>query len=230
MRVVEVDILRGIAIVMMIIFHFGYDLYFLKIYEIAYTNYFWSTLRIGTVSLFLSLVGVSLYLAYHQGIDWVKFRRRTLFLGSVAGLISIATMIAIPDGWIYFGIVHCILFSTLIGVFFVRIPQVALGLGVFILVFYQFGYLQTEMFYEFIKPILGLPHRTQDLVNPLPWFGVVLIGIFVGSQKLFNLTLPRTKITQGLAWMGRYSLRIYLIHQPIILGILIGFVYLFGHQ
>ena len=60
----------------------------------------------------------------------------------------------------------------------------------------------------------------------LPWFGVVLLGVFAGN--LFYGTGKRTAGLAGrmppparpLTFLGRHSLFIYLVHQPILVGLL----------
>jgi uncharacterized membrane protein len=68
---------------------------------------------------------------------------------------------------------------------------------------------------------------TEDYVPVIPWFGVVLIGIFLGNclQRRPALQFVRTiqlpgSLAAGLALTGRHSLLIYMLHQPIMLGLL----------
>jgi uncharacterized membrane protein len=64
---------------------------------------------------------------------------------------------------------------------------------------------------------------TEDHVPLLPWFGVVLVGVALGAA------LPRARVAldrmgrlspRWLGWLGRHSLLIYLVHQPVLIGAL----------
>ena len=66
-----------------------------------------------------------------------------------------------------------------------------------------------------------------DYFPLLPWFGIVLLGIFVGQllypggARRFNLpNLGGGSGMKELVWLGRHSLIIYLIHQPFLFAIL----------
>ncbi len=68
---------------------------------------------------------------------------------------------------------------------------------------------------------------TVDYVPIFPWFGVVLAGIVVGRlvvAGLLDTPLARWRPTgpagRAVVWVGRWSLAIYLIHQPILYGLL----------
>lgn len=69
--------------------------------------------------------------------------------------------------------------------------------------------------------------ETEDYVPLLPWFGVVLLGIFAGQQlhrprvtRLLRMVNGAHGAIRALAWAGRNSLLIYLVHQPILMGLL----------
>ncbi len=61
----------------------------------------------------------------------------------------------------------------------------------------------------------------------MPWFGVVLLGVVAGSalysdgERRFPwpVQIPFAPVRQ-LATVGRYSLAIYLLHQPLLLAVL----------
>ena len=75
------------------------------------------------------------------------------------------------------------------------------------------------------------PHNyyTLDYFPLLPWFGFVLLGIFVGSrlyagnERRFGLTVGGdNRAVEGLRYLGRRSLLIYFVHQPVIIAVLLG--------
>ena len=181
-RVFEVDFLRGVAIVLMVIFHFCFDLNYFGIVDInIYEGSFWKLFRTVIVWLFLTIVGISLVLAYKDGIDIKKITKRLMLLGFYALSISIVTYILFPSKWIYFGILHFIFFATIFGIFFVNYRVVSLIVGVSIIVLYWLGILHLKWLFALLKPLLYLPQSTLDIVRFFPWFGVVLIGIFLSN-------------------------------------------------
>ncbi len=66
---------------------------------------------------------------------------------------------------------------------------------------------------------------TNDYVPVFPWFGMVLAGVAATQALLPAIRrLARWRADAGLGralvWAGRRSLAIYLVHQPILLGVL----------
>lgn len=68
---------------------------------------------------------------------------------------------------------------------------------------------------------------TVDYVPLIPWFGVVLIGIYLGqvlsqrpAESFFLRWQSDHPVSQSFTLAGRYSLHIYMLHQPLFLGIL----------
>ena len=222
-RLFEADLLRGVAIILMVIFHLCFDLNYFRYIDIdIYSGSGWKAFRIVIVSLFLGLMGASLVFAYRNGINRQKFLKRLALLSGAAALITAATTFVFPKSWIYFGVIHFAALATLVGVWFVRMPTISLVLGITVIGLYHLDILSTHWLYELLKDPLSLPHRTEDIVRFFPWFGAVLIGIFVGHHRFFGLKLPEINLTRQIAFLGRHSLLIYLIHQPIMFGTLMG--------
>jgi uncharacterized membrane protein len=220
-RSFELDFFRGLAMVMMAIFHFMFDLKNFRFIDVTFTHGPLKMWQLSILSLFVLVSGVSLYLAYHQSINWKKFRKRMLLLGGSALLITITTMFVFPKSWIYFGVLHFMFFASIIGLLFVRIPTISLVLGIAIVVAYQieiFKFLSLHELYVIVKEPLSLPGRSEDLVRFFPWFGVFLIGIYLGKMELFSVKIGENRVTLAIAKLGNYALAFYLIHQPILFG------------
>jgi uncharacterized membrane protein len=224
-----IDILRGVAIVLMVFYHFCYDLTYFQLAQFDFYHApFWLNLRTLIVSLFLGLVGVSLVLAAEHGINKRRYFKRLGLLLLFALAITISSYFMFPGRTIVFGILHFIAFASVVGLVFVRWPWGGLVLGVGLIVLDQI--FQHRFFDQAGLHWLGLmTHKpaTEDYVPVIPWFGVVLIGIFLGHwlQQHFALQFVRTFQTQwpparGLALAGRHSLLIYIVHQPILFGAL----------
>lgn len=224
-----VDAARGFAILLMFIYHFSFDLdYFGFIEENFNHDPFWIRLRMIIVSLFLTIVGISLYLATYQGLNKKHFRQRLLLLVFYSALVSISSWIMYPKAMIFFGILHFITVTSLLGLFFTRFGLLNLFLGISIIVIGQL--LSYPVFNHPMLQWIGMMTRlptTVDYVPIFPWFGVVLIGIYLG--QLLSQLSPLSFIcrwrnihpfNKTLAFASRYSLHIYMLHQPLFLGIL----------
>ncbi len=213
---------------MMIVFHFAYDLWYFRFvgFDIIHDT-FWIYFRYVIVSIFLISVGVSLAIVHNPHIKWRKVTKRAVVLGGAAAMVTIATRIQAPDAWVYFGILHLIFVSSLLGLLFVHRPVLSIitALVVFVLSYFDITG-QKEIFY-WAQPIFGLPYRTEDLARFFPWFGAVLLGIagygFGWHTVLFNSPLlsEENSFNKTLAFMGRHALLIYLMHQPLLYGIVL---------
>jgi uncharacterized membrane protein len=216
-RIFELDVIRGTAIILMVIFHFGYDLSLFG-YASYNTNaeIEWRIFRAIIVSGFLLAVGMSSYLAYVNGIRWNKLGLALGKLAATSLLISLGSLYMYPQNWIYFGVIHFITVALPISLIFIHRPNMALFLGLGIIVAYISGLLNLHSLWLWSVNTMNIPKITVDMVSFVPWFGVVLIGIFIAHKNLFGLTLKNTEGKHFVAWLGKHSLIIYLIHQPIL--------------
>ena len=220
-RYLELDFIRGLAIVLMMIFHLSYDLHFMHYIDInIYNGAFWHYFRDLIIFLFMISVGISLYIVNKNGYNHKKNLFRLAKLALTALLISAVSIYMYPNSWIYFGIIHLIFVVSVIGLYFASKPILSLFVAIAILLFYLFGYLDTSWVFELFKEPLHLPKYTKDLGHLFPWLGVVILGIFVGYKKWFLFNLKANAFSKSLAFMGKHALLIYLIHQPIFMGIL----------
>lgn len=235
-RVWEIDMLRGVAIFMMVVYHLLWDLQGLAGYDIEVYTGFWHYWQIATASLFLFLVGVSLTLSYHQSLQrrpgespFPKVLLRAIEVFSWGMVITLVTYLFDPVWYVRFGILHLIGVSMVVGYFFLRFRWLNLFLGIVIIVL------------GWVVPLVGLdiealtwlgldatPGTVFDHSPMIPWFGRVLIGIFVGNTLYANgvrqFRLPDVSNwfpIRILRLMGQNSLLIYLIHQPIMIVLLV---------
>ncbi len=246
-RFVEIDFLRGIAVVGMIIFHVFYILDFLQIrnYEM-YENGFLALVRFVQLS-FLILAGASLAISrQHQtenNIPLKEFYRKrwskALFIFLCGMAISLVTWIFTGDKYVRFGILHLIGVSIFLLSFLSEgiIKQLILGVIAIILGFIfneittQISFLQ--IFGFSVKNIYAL-----DYFPIFPWIGVIFFGIAVGNilykngKRRFGINLNnkfvKINFTRMISFLGQNSLVIYLSHIPIILAITILGIVLFS--
>jgi uncharacterized membrane protein len=233
----EVDAARGVAILMMVLYHFMYDLDTFGGYNIESTSGFWARFADLTAFSFVFLVGVSLSISYAKSgagsgqFLFGKYLRRGAKIIGYGMVLTLATW-ALGMGIIVFGILHLIGTSIILAYPFLRLRLLNLLIGLFlILVGWYLQALDLSSGSPWLLPLGFVPEGLfmPDYRPLLPWFGVVLLGIFVG-----NLVYGSGKRVSGIAWerpdparpvtfLGRYSLFIYLVHQPILVGLLAAF-------
>lgn len=213
-RFIFIDVLRGFTIILMIIFHFSFDLNLLGFIHIDIVRHpFWYFLPRLIVFLFFAAVGMSLTLVHQQQIKWKSFLKRFLKLIFFAGLISLVTYFTFPDNWIYFGTLHSIAIVSLMSLPFLKYPKTSLFIALSLFI--------PSIIWDKNLSWFELPHSSFDYISPFPWVGASLLGIFSISQNLHKFYCSQdSKIIKSLNFLGRHSLLIYLIHQPILLGLL----------
>ena len=223
-----VDVLRGFAIALMVAFHYAFDLSYFGVVRIDfYHDPFWLNLRTLIVTLFLFIVGVSLVLAHRNGINWRRYARRLAHLFAGAILVSVGSYALFPGSMIFFGVLHFIFLASLLGLLVVQLRWSNLVAGsLLVLVGVT---IQHPLFDQPWLQWFGLmTHKpvTEDYVPLLPWFGVVMIGMFFGRRALLERPLPALSgyqpaggMARLLALAGRHGLLLYLLHQPVLLGL-----------
>jgi len=240
----EIDVLRGLAIVMMIIYHFLFDINYFGMYQLDISSGFLWFFARSTASIFLFLVGVSLSLSHSRAVIagsyqieggmFFKYLKRGLKIFLLGLLITLATWLFIPQEFIVFGVLHFIGIAIILEYPFLNRKYFNLLLGLIFVISGIFLAQQTYSTPWFLW--LGLQPSgfiTVDYFPLLPWLGVVSFGLFAGGllykdyQRRFSLPdLSSNVFMKILSFLGRHSLIIYLLHQPVlilVLGIL-GFL------
>lgn len=225
-RFIAVDALRGFAIVLMVIYHFCFDLSYFGLAGFDfYNDPLWLNFRTVIVSLFVWVVGVSLVLATRDGFNSRRYLRRLGLLIASAAAVSLGSWLMFAERFIFFGILHFIALASVIGLLFVRTGMVSLLVGAGIIV--TANSVQLPWFDQPAWQWIGLmtyKPPTEDYVPLLPWLGVVLLGIYAGPYVA--RLAPRwqqageARLCRALALGGRHSLWIYLLHQPLLIGTL----------
>jgi len=231
----EIDALRGVAIVMMVIYHLVFDLVLFGYYQGSAVTGPWRVFARVTAILFISLVGVSLAISdarrSQQGRGWrlyKKYLARGLKLIGWGMVITLATWMFMGKVVIVFGILHLIGVVTILAYPFLSLRWVNLPIGV-TLIALGVHLNRLPVSHPWLL-LLGLRPRwllQLDYFPLLPWFGVALLGIFIG-QRLYPGSTRQFKLPpwanqpgiKHLVWLGNRSLAIYLIHQPILFAVL----------
>lgn len=226
-RIEAIDCARGIALAAMAIYHFTWDLEFFGYVEPGLTAHGgWKIFARCIASSFLFLVGVSLYLAHGRGIRWRGFGKRLAMVAGAAAAITAVTWYAVPNGLIFFGILHEIALASLLGLAFLRLPWLVVA-AIAAAVIAAPYFLRGTMFDHPMLWWVGLSSvdpRSNDYVPVFPWFGAVLLGLaaarFAQSAGIFERLANREpgRWSHPLQFAGRHSLAVYLIHQPVLIA------------
>ena len=230
----RVDALRGVAVLWMTLYHFAFDLNHFGFWlQDFYHDPVWTWQRTAIVSLFLFCAGLGQAIAVHQGQGWPRFWRRWAQVAGCALLVSAASYAMFPRSFIYFGVLHGLAVMLLIG-------RLTAGWGCWLWLagFLAIGsswlapWLLVHSTAEawFNTPplnVLGWITRkpiTEDYVPLFPWLGVLWWGMACGQWLLRQrpgwMAGPIPSGSYALAWLGRWSLSWYMLHQPVLMGLL----------
>jgi uncharacterized membrane protein len=227
-----IDTLRGAAIVWMTAFHFCFDLnYFGWLKQDFYSDPLWTWQRTAIVSLFLFCAGLGQAAAFAQGQSWGRFGKRWAQIAACALLVTAGSYWMFPHSFIYFGVLHGIALMLVV----VRLTAGwgswlwlagALAIAVQPLAFQ--AHLRWPPLDFLNQPAwswMGLISRkppTEDYVPLLPWLGVMWWGMATGQRLLARRREPLQRRIAApaapLAWLGRWSLSWYMLHQPVLIG------------
>lgn len=240
-RLPFIDWLRGFSIFLMIIYHFCYDLDFFGYIDTIFGRGYWMPFRYVIVIGFLSLVGVSLVIVHSEtfskGIRWSSMKKRSWQLVLACIAVTVSSYFIAPDKLTVFGILQFVLVASWLALPFLNRPLTAFVLG--IIVFTLGHTVSNSIFDPIYVHWIGMYETKRvalDYAPIFPWFGIVLLGIplaywFLGSEtgnKLAKLELSKTQrmswlqlnhFNRWLEWMGKHSLVIYLVHQPLLFGL-----------
>ncbi len=224
----RLDALRAVAILWMAAFHFCFDLnYFKFVQQDFYRDPFWTVQRSVIVSLFLFCAGFGQAIAWEQGQSWPRFWRRWAQVAGCALLVTAGSYLMFPSSFISFGVLHGIALMLII-------TRLTAGAGPWLwlmgLVAIALPHLVQSSFFDTrLTNWVGLITRkpvTEDYAPLLPWIGVMWWGLAAGQWVLKNrrewVTGALPAQLAPLATLGRWSLSFYMLHQPVLIGLLLA--------
>ena len=227
-RIWEIDFLRGLSIILVVGYHLLFDLgEFVGVrtflgFSTDLSSVAWKMAQNFFAGLFIVLSGTSSTLTRSN-------LRRGLKLLAISFAVTAVTYGFDPSSAVWFGILQLLAVSILIyGWIFEKtrpvtctvwgaivlglgaaLPQVSKGL---------------DVRFDWLLP-LGIHSpgfMSFDYFPLIPWLGVFLIGATLGKsvyafkRSLLPWRMPQTFVNAA----GRHSLLIYIVHQPVILGVL----------
>lgn len=230
-RIVLLDHIRGFTLLNMIAYHALWDLTHLFDVSLPWYDglgaYVWQQAICWTFILL-------------SGFCWPMGKRplkRGLTLVVCSGLICLTTVLMVPDQPIYFGVLTLLSVCTLLLIPLERllrhVPPAA-GAAVSALLFAvtrnlgqgQLGFegwviaqLPDQFYYGWAAAFLGFPDasfRSSDYFPLLPWMFLFAAGYFL-KRMLPDDFICRFPLRAGpIAFLGRHSLTVYLLHQPVL--------------
>ena len=233
-----VDALRGVAMVWMTVFHFCFDLSHLGFSAQNFrADPFWTMQRTVIVSLFLFCAGLGQAIALHQGQGWARFGRRWVQIAGCALLVTAGSFVMFPHSFIYFGVLHGMAVMLVVARLTAGWGRWLWLAGLVAMVLPPLAQHALNGPWSESAPWfngrslnwLGLVGRkpfTEDYVPVLPWLGVMWWGLASGQWLLaarshwLQVRLPA--VAAPLAVLGRWSLSYYMLHQPVMIGLLMA--------
>ncbi|WHH59954.1 heparan-alpha-glucosaminide N-acetyltransferase [Petroclostridium sp. X23] len=216
-RIWEVDFIRGLAIILMVIFHLIVDLKDFYSYDIEYLGGFWYYEGKLSAILFMLTSGIS-----------STFSKNNTKRGAVVfgfGLIlSLATYLFDPEYYIRFGILHFLGVCMLLYKSINKLSnKVTFSLATsFIIIGNAISKITIDTPYFFPLGLTDRNFSSLDYYPIFPWLGVFLYGVIIGKtiyKQKRSLFVKNLKL-DTIVYLGQHSLLIYLTHQPMLLALL----------
>ncbi len=229
-RYQRLDALRGLAMVWMALFHLAFDLNhfgWLRPRQNFYDHPLWTVQRICIVGLFMFSAGLSLAAAQQALQPWAKFWRRWAQIAGCALLVSLGSAWMFPKSWISFGVLHGFAVMLVLARLAAPLktwlwPLALLCIALPLLVQHPFFDTRWSNWVGLVthKPV------TEDYAPVLPWLGVMLTGLAAGQWLLRRrpdwIAGPLPAVGRPLAGLGRWALSFYMLHQPVLIGLLMA--------
>lgn len=223
-RILWIDVIRGISILAMVTFHFAFDLMYFGFAkpDLIYQPD-WRLFERMIAFSFLFIAGLSLSITHRSSIKWKSFFRRYGVTALCAILISIVTYTLFNNDMIRFGILHAISVSGLVGLLLLKLNSLSLFLLavlIFLINLFIPQPLEGSFFWQWAIYTSETPN-SLDYRPIIPWITPFILGM--ASNQLFKkwglIEMSNTTTYNELSilcWLGRNSLVIYLVHQPIL--------------
>jgi uncharacterized membrane protein len=234
-RLWEVDTARGVAVIAMVFFHLMWDLQYVGLSNVNVFSTPWQIFARSIGTAFTFLLGLSLWLVATRltpSALWRYAVQRSITLVGLGLLVTLGTRLFVGDTYVRFGILHLLGSMMVLCLPFIRAPLwPTFVTGIVMIVI---GAYMTTLRAPFPWLVaLGVAQAGVEMVDYyplLPWGGAALLGVacgrvcYPGGRR--RLALPEQgnrAPLRGLSFLGRHSLPIYLLHQPVLLGALLAF-------
>lgn len=234
-RIAHLDIARSLALLAMAAYHLSYDLRSFGLYSPGPAEsvaLYWAARVIA--GSFLAMAGLSLWLAHGAAFRARAFWWRWGQIAAGAVAVSAGTYAMLGPYFVFFGILHAMALFSLMGLLFLRAPVWAtLGVAgaVLALPYVWHPALMDAPALRFLG-LHSTPVFTVDFEPVFPWFAPFLLGIALGRWGARRglwahlAARPVGRAARAFGWPGRHSLILYLLHQPILIGLITAVLWL----
>jgi uncharacterized membrane protein len=244
MDILFINNVRGIAFILMFIYHIFVFIYALTGYNYLDNKYL-DVMGFVARNIFILLVGVSLYLSYKNSKNTTEYKKKQLLrsikIYFIAIYITILTYFTIRNNYVVFGVLHFISVSILLLYNFVNNIFILLLILLTCLILSNYKYIfkipGNNNLINYINSVIGFSiyKNTIDSFPLIKWIPIVIIGIFIGRLIYYYQTKKQTKKTLNnkqnkkikddtntsyntlLSFLGKNTLMLYAIHIPIII-------------
>ncbi len=218
-----IDVIRGIDLVLMVVFNYSVTLSYFGLIE-RQSGFLYSFIFPRAIaSIFIFLSGVAAYIGYQNKGFRNRYFKRGVKLLIFAAFVTLFTYIFVPEGTVFFGILHFFAATSFLLPFFIKYKRLNLIAGSFIIlagIFLQS--MEFDFQYLFWLGFMPGNLRTFDYFPLLPWLGVLMLGVYSGKYvagRTADIKF-KNKLAGIFTFFGRNSLTIYLIHQPVLVVLL----------
>ncbi len=225
-RLEVIDIIRALAIILMISFHVYYlwkNIFWYS--DILFSQQIWYYIWKISAILFFTIAWISYFFANqkYKSKTKNKYLKKSILLWFIALLISLFTYIFFPDQLIVFWVLHFFAISFIILPYFLVLNKILQIIIFIILVIIKYIILKdTSFLFSFVIWITWENFFSADYYPLIPYFFIIVLGyylwIIINKFKLKKyLSIKKDyKIVKILHKIWKNSLLIYIIHQPII--------------
>ncbi|NJD78143.1 MAG: DUF1624 domain-containing protein [Candidatus Methanoperedens sp.] len=220
-----IDVIRGIDLVFMVAFNYSVTLSYFGLIE-RQSDFLYSFIFPRAIAfIFIFLSGVAAFIGYDKEKDGFRNRyfRRGVKLLIFAAFVTLFTYLFVPEGTVFFGILHFFAATSFLLPFFIKYKRLNLMAGSFIIlagIYLQ----QVEFNFKYLFWLGFMPENlnTFDYFPLIPWLGVLMLGVYSGKyivEKTKDIKF-KNKLAGIFTFFGRNSLIIYLVHQPVLVVLL----------
>ncbi len=223
-RIQTIDLARGIDIVLMILFNYSVTLSYFGLIRMPSDFLYGFLFPRAVASIFIFLSGVAACASFRNRNE--NFNKRYYMRGVellfFSMFVTLFTYIFVPEGTVLFGILHFFAFTSFLMPLFIRYDRLNLVAGLLILLS---GILLQRLEFGFSYLFWLAPQNfsTFDYFPLIPWMGMLLLGVYSGKYIIRRTVGIKfeSKVAGMFSFLGKNSLTIYLIHQPILVILLL---------
>ena len=226
-RIAFLDLSRGILLCFMIFYHYSFNLDYFLDYDINLEALPFSVIPPVVSALFLFVSGFAANFSANS-------LKRGAYIFFWAMIITLVTFVVVPEAPITFGILHCISVSMIISYFLRNLSDRTI-ISLAIIVFFAASItasIRTEHSMLFFLGITGPGYSSLDYYPLIPHSSYFFLGMSAGRNKVILEKISefklKNKIGRLISLLGKNSLKVYLVHQPLFFLLYYFFNFLFS--